>query len=126
MKRKEPGKLYSAVVDLVFVAIVIGIWQFVAKSGMLGNNSALIFPSVETIGKAFVANFTKGYAGTSLWIYIANSMILLLEGLVLGIVLAFIFSGLSIVNHTFHIIYHFMVSVFDLLPGLFIMLPLQF
>ena len=117
MKRKEPGKLYSALVDFAFVALVIIIWQIVAKSGVMGPNSALIFPPVEKIGKAFIANFTKGYAGSSLWIYIGNSMILLLEGLVLGIVLAFVFSGLSIVNHTFHIIYHFMVSVFDLLPG---------
>lgn len=117
MKLKNSEKLYSLIVKIIFIIIVLCIWEYVAKSGMLGARSELIFPSLETIAKAFVNNFIKGYAGVSLWVYIGNSMKLLLEGLVIGIVLAFIFSALSIVNKTFYIVYNLVVSIFDLLPG---------
>lgn len=116
MNRKNE-KLYSFTVKIIFLLVIMVIWEYIAKSGVLGSRSELIFPSLEAIGKAFVKNFVEGYGGTSLWVYIGNSIKLLGEGLVIGIILAFVFSGLSIVNKTFHIIYSFLVSVCDLLPG---------
>ncbi|MCR5688340.1 MAG: ABC transporter permease subunit [Lachnospiraceae bacterium] len=44
-------------------------------------------------------------------------MKLLLAGLFIGIALAFVFSGLSTVSRTFSVIYNYVVSVCDLLPG---------
>ena len=117
MQSKYTEKIYNIVVKIIFIIIVLCIWEYVAKSGMLGSRSELIFPSLESIGRAFINNFSKGYAGTTLWVYIGNSMKLLLEGLVIGIVLAFAFSALSIINKTFYYIYNLIVSVFDLLPG---------
>ncbi len=107
----------STMIKIAFILIVLGLWEYVASAQLLGENSALIFPTLEAIGDAFIHNFTQGYAGNSLWVYIGNSMILLLEGLFLGIFFAFILSGLSVISKTFYDIYNLLVSVFDLLPG---------
>lgn len=117
MKDQKKRKTKDLIVQVVFVIMLLAIWEIVAKSHILGRQSELIFPSLESIGKAFVANFKKGYAGISLWIYIGNSMLLLLRGLLIGICLAFVFSGLSIVSKSFYAIYNLLVSVCDLLPG---------
>ncbi|MBE5827895.1 MAG: hypothetical protein E7305_00365 [Butyrivibrio sp.] len=95
----------------------MAIWEIVARAKLLGENSELIFPTLEAIGRAFAGNFSKGYAGSSLWIYIGNSMRLLLEGLCIGIVLPLIMSGLAIISSMVYDIYSLMVSIFDLLPG---------
>ncbi len=110
-------KVQALVARIVFIAAVLCIWEFVAKSGIMGEKSELIFPSLESIGAAFIRNFVQGYAGISLWVYIGNSMRLLLEGLLLGIVLAFVLSGLSMVSRTFYDICNMVISIFDLLPG---------
>ncbi len=102
---------------VIFVAAFLGLWEYVAKSGMMGEKSELIFPSLEVIGGALVKNFVQGYAGMSLWVYIGNSMRLLLEGLLIGIILAFLLSGLSMVSRVFYDICNLVISVFDLLPG---------
>lgn len=102
---------------ILFLAAVLCIWEIVAKSGIMGSNSELIFPSLESIGEAFIANFTKGIAGVSLWVYIGNSMKLLLEGLLIGIVLSFLLSGLSMMSRVFFDICNLVISVCDLLPG---------
>ncbi len=109
--------LKTIVTKIVFVILILIIWELIAKSKLLGSNSELIFPSLESIGTAFVSNFTKGYAGNSLWIYIGNSMRFLAEGLGIGICLAFIMSGLSIISRVIYDIYNLSVAIFDLLPG---------
>ena len=95
-------QIHAFAARAVFVILLLLIWEYVAKSGMMGEKSELIFPSLEAIGDAFIRNFVQGYAGISLWIYIGNSMKLLLEGLLIGVVLAFLLSGLSMVSKTFY------------------------
>ena len=102
---------------LLFVAAVLAAWEIVAKAHVFGSRSELIFPTLETIGAAFVKNFVMGYAGVSLWVYLGNSMKLLLEGMGIGILLAFVFSGLSMISRGFQNIYNLVVAVADLLPG---------
>jgi NitT/TauT family transport system permease protein len=114
---RNDRRRYRAVIKTVFVIILLLIWEIVAKSHLLGPRSELIFPTLEDIGKAFIRNFTDGYAGMSQLGYIANSMKLLLFGLFLGIFHAFLFSGISTINKTFCTIYDFVISVCDLLPG---------
>lgn len=114
-KTNDRIRIFTA--RILFVIAIMGVWEYTAKSGVLGNKSELIFPPLETIMEAFVRNFQKGYAGISLWVYIWNSMRLLLEGLVIGIALAFLLSGLAMVNKIFYDLYNLMVSVCDLLPG---------
>ena len=113
MKKHKP-----LITKLIFIVVFLSIWEYVSIGNKLGPKTEIILPSLGAIGKAFVKNFVQGYAGQSLWIYIGNSMWILLVGLFIGILLAFVFSGLSIINETFRYIYDFMVSIFDLLPGI--------
>lgn len=117
MKKTKNELLAETIVRIIFVIILLVVWEWIAKSHILGPRSELIFPSLEAIGKAFINNFIKGYGGMSLWSYIGNSMFLLLEGLFIGVLLAFIFSGIAIVCKPFYWIYNLLVSVCDLLPG---------
>lgn len=112
MSRKK-----AILVKLLFILAFIVLWEVVARANLFGRNSQVVFPTVESISRAFIDNFEKGYAGTSLWVYIYNSLYLLLIGLVLGIALAFIFSAISMINRTFYEIYNMLVSICDLLPG---------
>jgi len=116
MNRSDCGKI-RIVSQILFVIVLLISWELVAKAGLFGPRSQVVFPSLEAIGAAFVRNFVKGYAGISLWVYILNSMKLLLTGLLIGIVLAFIFSGLAVICAPFYHIYNLVVSVCDLLPG---------
>lgn len=116
MKKREQ-KLKPIIARTVFIVLVLVAWEIVARANLFGTNSQLVFPTLGTIASAFVKNFVKGYSGLSLWVYIGNSMKLLLEGLLIGIVLSFILSGLAIVNESFYAVYNMMVAIFDLLPG---------
>ncbi len=107
----------SLLTKIIFLIAVLVCWEVAARAHVFGPRSELVFPTLESIGAAFIKNFTFGYAGTTLWVYIGNSMVLLLEGLFLGIALAFICSGLSMVSVTFDTIFNLCVSIFDLLPG---------
>ncbi len=107
----------ALITKIVFIIAMLVLWEILAKAHIFGKRSELVFPPLEAIGAAFVKNFSIGFAGTSLWLYILNSMLLLLEGLVIGIVIAFIFSGLSMVSKTIDTIFNLCVSIFDLLPG---------
>ncbi len=107
----------ARITKIVFLLVILVLWEILAKAQIFGERSQLVFPTLEMIAQAFVDNFTQGYAGTSLWVYITNSMIFLLEGLTLGIVLAFILSGLSMISKTIDTIFNLCVSIFDLLPG---------
>ncbi len=102
---------------IIFALIVLLIWECIARAEIFGPKSALVFPTVEAIAVAFIRNFTKGYAGISLWVYILNSMKLLFIGLLIGILLAFLLSGLAMLSAPFYHIYNLVVSVCDLLPG---------
>jgi len=101
----------------IFILACLVLWETVARAKVFGSNSELVFPTLEAIGEAFVNNFVKGYGGMSLWIYIGNSMLILLEGLLIGMVLAVLLSGLAILFRTWQYIYDLCVTVFDLLPG---------
>ena len=88
----------ALITKIVFIIVMLALWEILAKAHIFGKRSELVFPTLEAIGAAFIKNFATGFAGTSLWLYILNSMLLLLEGLVIGIVIAFVFSGLSMVS----------------------------
>lgn len=116
-KTTKPSALHDVIVQVVFVVVVLVIWEFVARAHVFGPTSEIIFPTLESIGAAFVKNFVTGYAGTSLWVYVGDSMMLLLEGLAIGIIGALVFSSLSMISRTFYAIYNLVVTICDLLPG---------
>lgn len=109
--------IYSIVVRVVFIAMVLCLWEYTAHQNLFGDRSELIFPSLGAIGKAFINNFTEGYAGISFWVYISNSLRLLVTGLAIGVFASFILSGLSMISRGFYHIFNLVVSIFDLLPG---------
>lgn len=115
--KNSKEKRHKLQVQLIFLVIVAVIWEVVARAHIFGSRSELLFPTLEAIAQAFVSNFTNGYAGIPFWFYILNSMKLLLLGLLIGILLSFVFSGISMVCKSFYYIYNLIVSVFDLLPG---------
>ena len=114
MRKKRTN---NVVVKILFIVGVMILWEVAARANLFGERSRLVFPTIEEIGRAFVGNFRTGYAGNSFWIYIGNSMKLLLIGLLAGVALAFLFSGLSMLSDVFYNIYNLVVSIFDLLPG---------
>ena len=47
-----------------------------------------------------------------------HSLLLMLEGLGIGIVLAIVLSGISVISDSFAAVYNMVVSMFDLIPGI--------
>lgn len=116
-RSKSKDTLQSIIVQIVFVIAVLVIWEVVARAHVFGPKSEIVFPTLEAIGAAFIKNFVTGYAGTSLWIYVGDSMMLLLEGFAIGVIGALLFSSLSMVSKSFYAIYNLVVTICDLLPG---------
>lgn len=99
-----------------FIVAVLVVWQVVYQ---MGSFPELMFPS---LGKIF-QSLIKGFSRDGLGAMTLYSLSLIAKGLLIGIVLAFILSGLSIVSKTFYSIYHMVVSLCDLIPGV-ALLPL--
>ena len=102
--------------QIVFIIAVLVVWQVVYQ---MGSFPELMFPS---LGKIF-QSLIKGFSRDGLGAMTLYSLSLIAKGLLIGIVLAFILSGLSIVSKTFYSIYHMVVSLCDLIPGV-ALLPL--
>lgn len=100
----------------IFIVCFLAAWQVVYAMQAF---PAIMFPSLADIGQSFI----EGFREDSLMMYTLYSMSLILKGLGIGIVLAFIFSSLPIVSKIFYAIYNLVVSVMDLLPGV-ALLPL--
>ena len=100
----------------IFIVCFLAAWQVVYAMQAF---PAIMFPSLADIGQSFI----EGFREDSLMMYTLYSMSLILKGLGIGIVLAFIFSSLAIVSKIFYAIYNLVVSVMDLLPGV-ALLPL--
>ncbi|MDO5154572.1 MAG: ABC transporter permease subunit [Eubacteriales bacterium] len=116
MSRKKEY-LSSFVVKFIALACILIVWELASKGQIFGPKTQILLPSLESIVVAFIDNFKIGYAGMSMWVYVGNSMKLLLIGLLLGTVLSLILSGLSIISKKCYYVYDMLVSVFDLLPG---------
>lgn len=117
MKFKQLNSKQKFITNLVFIIFIFVVWEIIAKLQLFGDNSSLVFPPLEDISNAFINNFIKGYGGISLWKYIVNSLSLLFLGLILGVLLAFILSGIAMINNYLHTVFDMLISIFDLLPG---------
>lgn len=102
--------------QIIFIICFLAAWQVVYQMQVFPQ---LMFPSLKEIGESFI----NGFKDDSLLQYTLYSMSLIIKGLAIGIVLAFIFSSIAVVSKTFHAIYNLVVSVCDLLPGV-ALLPL--
>lgn len=102
--------------QIIFVVCFLIVWQIVYQMGAFNE---VVFPSLQDIGQGLV----DGFRDEELLSYTLYSMSLILKGLAIGIVLAFVFSSLSVISENFRAIYHLVVALCDLLPGV-ALLPL--
>lgn len=96
--------------QIVFIIIIFAVWQTVYSLEVFPK---LMFPSVIDIAKSIVNGFLSEDLG-NMTLY---SLKLIIKGLVIGIILAFVFSGLSVLSRTIYSIYNMVVSMCDLIPG---------
>ena len=80
--------------QIIFVICFLVVWQIVYEMQAF---SELIFPSLKDIGQSFI----DGFREDSLFTFTMYSMSLILKGLAIGIILAFIFSSIAVVSKTF-------------------------
>ncbi len=73
------------------------------------------FPPLDVIFSCLADAFTN--PRRQILSYLGHSLVLILQGLGIGAVLAVLLSGLSVTNRYIGAIYHLIISVFDLLPG---------
>ncbi len=109
----------NIVIQVSFILAVLIAWQISATN--LDETKQLLFPTLNKIGEAMIKSFTDDQY--NMLRMVGNSMLMILEGLGIGIAAAFVLSGLSMVSKTFYSIYNMVISVFDLLPGV-ALLPL--
>lgn len=102
--------------QIIFIACFLAAWQIVYQMQVFPK---IMFPSLMDIGESFI----EGFRDDSLLLYTMYSITLIIRGLAIGIVLAFVFSSIAVVSKTFHAIYNLVVSICDLLPGV-ALLPL--
>lgn len=102
--------------QIVFIICFLAAWQIVYQMQAFPE---LLFPSLKEIGSSFVT----GFKDNSLLEYTLYSMSLIVKGMGIAVVLAFVFSGVAVVSKVFHSIYNLIVSICDLLPGV-ALLPL--
>ena len=102
--------------QIIFILCFIAAWYAVYKMGVF---SELIFPSPSAV----VNGLIEGFRDNSLMDYTLYSMSLIVRGLAIGIILAFLFSGLAVVSKHFNAVYNLVVSICDLIPGV-ALLPL--
>lgn len=102
--------------QIIFIICFLAAWQAVYQMQVFPQ---LMFPSLKEIGESFI----DGFKDDSLLRYTMYSMSLIIKGLAIGIILAFVFSSIAVVSKIFHAIYNLVVSICDLLPGV-ALLPL--
>lgn len=102
--------------QITFCVLVVVVWQILYEMEVFPK---LMFPSVMKIGGAVVDGFVKDGLGGM----VCYSLSLLLRGFALGMLLAFVLSGISILSKRFYAVYNMLVSMCDLVPGV-ALLPL--
>ena len=81
-------------------------WELYYYNVIEPSGKTLLFPELRSVGKAFMNAFTVNGFGAM----VAHSMQLMLKGLLIGVILALIFSSLAVVSDTFYAIYNMIVS----------------
>ena len=104
-------KTKNFLVKIIFIVAVLVLWQGLYSLKIWPE---ILFPSLKSIGQAFITAFTEKELG----VMVLHSLSLIVKGLIIGIILALLFSSLSVVSETFYTIYNMIVSMCDLIPGI--------
>lgn len=105
----------KTIIQVVFVIVILGLWELYAI-----KRNIMAFPRLEVIFQTLYKDMFFNDARPILQ-YLGKSLMLIGEGLGIGMVLAFIFSGMSAVSSLFSTLYNLVVSVCDLLPAVALM-----
>lgn len=96
--------------QVVFILALALIWEIVAHSGLYPN---LLFPNIESVLKSLWESTLSGEMLTRTW----YSLYLILVGIGIGAVLAFILTALSMVSQTVADLMEAVVAINHPLPG---------
>ena len=108
-------KYQKIIIQVVFLAAVLIFWEWYAY-----YRDTMAFPTIEAVLKTLWEDMFVSDIRPILK-YLGKSLLLIAEGLGIGMVLAFVFSGLSVASEIFNTIYNLIVSVCDLLPAVALM-----
>ncbi len=99
------------IIWIVFIALI---WEIIAKSAYF---SPLIFPGLETIFKAL---YTELFSGELLK-QIIFSLSLIIQGLIISLIIALLFSLLSLISKNFNSLLDTLIALAHPLPGIALM-----
>lgn len=97
-------------VQIIFVLSILVLWEIVYRLKVF---PVLMFPSIFEILSGLLEGFLNERLGSMVW----YSLRLIGKGLLIGLILAFVFSSVSMISKTFYSIYSLLISIFDLIPG---------
>lgn len=98
--------------QLIFVMVLLLVWEFLARSGWYPD---LLFPSVGSIGEAFI------YQRQEILLRTYSSLLMIIKGLSIAVILAFVVSGISIFSKTFFEGVATLMGIMHPLPGIAIL-----
>ena len=108
-------KYKKTLIQIIFIIVLLGIWEFYAIS-----RDIMALPRLSVILSTLYEDMFVSQTRPIL-LYLGKSLLLIAQGLGIGMALAFIFSGLSIASEIFSVIYNLVVSICDLLPAVALM-----
>lgn len=97
-------------IPVLFFLCVLAVWEVLYRFRLWPE---LIFPSVGTVLSAFIKMFVHDHVAGM----ISYSLKLIGKGLATGILSAVVLSSMAMVSQGFYQIYHLIVSLCDLIPG---------
>ena len=98
------------IAQVVFVLLCVAFWQWYAS-----ERNIMGFPPLDVIFSSLMNAFTNPHR--QILSYLGYSLLMILQGLGIGALAAVLLSGLSVTNRYVGAVYHLIISVFDLLPG---------
>lgn len=108
-------KRQKLLIQVLFVIAFLGFWEWYAI-----QRNIMAFPRIEDILNTLFEDMFISEQRPVLQ-YLGKSLTLIAEGLGIGMILAFLFSGLCVASEIFNTIYNLVVSICDLLPAVVLM-----
>lgn len=108
-------KRQKLLIQVLFVIAFLGLWEWYAI-----QRNIMAFPRIEEILNTLFEDMFISVQRPVLQ-YLGKSLTLIAEGLGIGMILAFVFSGLCVASEIFNTIYNLVVSICDLLPAVVLM-----
>lgn len=106
----------NLITKLIWISLILVIWQIVAAMQIV---SPLLLPSVVSIFKALYTSMKNG----EILLQASFSFYIIVKGMIIGIVLAFVLSTLSLFSKIFRSFLSALISIMHPLPGV-ALLPL--